>query len=101
MTLGALLLGMPLPLVAVQILWINLATDTFLVIPLGVEPPRGNVMRHDPDDPDAPILNHYMIGQMIVSAMTIAGLTLAVFAYFNSAHGLHYARSAAGCLCLL
>lgn len=93
-TLGALLLGMPLPLVAVQILWINLATDTFLVIPLGVEPPRGNVMRHDPDDPDAPILNRYMIGQMIVSAMTIAGLTLAVFAYFNSAHGLHYARSA-------
>ena len=51
-------------------------------------------MQHDPDDPDAPILNRYMIGQMIVSAMTIAGLTLAVFAYFNSAHGLHYARSA-------
>lgn len=93
-TLGALLLGMPLPLVAVQILWINLATDTFLVIPLGVEPPRGNVMQHDPDDPDAPILNRYMIGQMIVSAMTIAGLTLAVFAYFNSVYGLHYARSA-------
>lgn len=93
-TLGALLLGMPLPLVAVQILWINLATDTFLVIPLGVEPPRGNVMRHDPDDPDAPILNRYMIGQMIVSAMTIAGLTLAVFAYFNNVYGLHYARSA-------
>ena len=93
-TLGALLLGMPLPLVAVQILWINLATDTFLVIPLGVEPPRGNVMRHGPDDPDAPILNRYMIGQMIVSAVTIAGLTLAVFAYFNNVYGLHYARSA-------
>ena len=43
-TLGALIIGLPLPLVAVQILWINLATDTFLVIPLGVEPPRGNVM---------------------------------------------------------
>lgn len=94
-TLGALILGLPLPLVAVQILWINLATDTFLVIPLGVEPPRGNVMKHDPDDPDAPILNRYMIGQMIASAMTIAVVALSVFAYFNHVHGLHYARSAA------
>lgn len=93
-TLGALIIGLPLPLVAVQILWINLATDTFLVIPLGVEPPRGNVMEHDPDDPEAPILNGYMVGQMIVSAMTIAAISLAVFAYFNSVHGLHYARSA-------
>ncbi len=93
-TLGALLLGLPLPLVAVQILWINLATDTFLVIPLGVEPPRGNVMRRDPDDPAAPILNRYMVGQMIVSALVIAGVSLSVFAYFNHVHGLHYARSA-------
>ena len=93
-TLGALLLGLPLPLVAVQILWINLATDTFLVIPLGVEPPRGNVMRRDPDDPAAPILDRYMVGQMIVSALVIAGVSLSVFAYFNYVHGLHYARSA-------
>lgn len=93
-TLGALIIGLPLPLVAVQILWINLATDTFMVIPLGVEPPRGNVMRHAPDHPDAPILNRYMIGQMIVSALTIALVTLVAFDYFNSEHGLHYARSA-------
>ena len=94
MTLGALIIGLPLPLVAVQILWINLATDTFMVIPLGVEPPRGNVMRHAPDHPDAPILNRYMVGQMIVSALTIALVTLVAFDYFNSEHGLHYARSA-------
>lgn len=93
-TIGALLLGLPLPLVAVQILWINLATDTFLVIPLGVEPPRGNVMKRPPDDPAAPILNGYMIGQMIVSAISIALVTLATFIYFNSAHNLDYARSA-------
>lgn len=93
-TVGALLMGLPLPLVAVQILWINLATDTFLVIPLGVEPPRGNVMRHQPDDPDAPILNRYMIGQMVVSALTIAVVTLATFIYFYHSLGLHYARSA-------
>lgn len=93
-TLGALIIGLPLPLVAVQILWINLATDTFMVIPLGVEPPRGNVMRHAPDHPDAPILNKYMIAQMVVSALTIALVTLVTFDYFNSEHGLHYARSA-------
>ena len=93
-TLGALLLGMPLPLVAVQILWINLATDSFLVIPLGVEPPRGDIMKRPPDHPDAPILNRPMIVQMIVSSITIAVVTLATFAYFNASHGLDYARSA-------
>lgn len=93
-TLGALLLGMPLPLLAVQILWINLATDTFLVIPLGVEPPRGDVMRRKPDHPDAPILNKFQAGQMVLSAVVIAATVLITYVYFNNVHDLNYARSA-------
>lgn len=91
---GALILGMPLPLVAVQILWINLATDTFMVIPLGVEPPRGDVMKRHPDHPDAPLLDKHLIGMMITSAVSIALIALVTFGYFNASHGLGYARSA-------
>ena len=93
-TLGALLMGMELPLVAVQILWINLATDTFLVIPLGVEPPRGDVMKRKPDHPDAPILNAPMIGQMVLSSIIMAVVVLSTFVYFNHYHDMTYARSA-------
>lgn len=93
-TMGALLFGLPLPLMAVQILWINLVTDTFLVIPLGVEPPRGDIMKRPPDQPGAPILDRYLIAQMIVSALTISIVALTTFAYFNASHDLDYARSA-------
>lgn len=93
-TLGALLMGLPLPLVAVQILWINLATDTFLVIPLGVEPARGDIMKRPPDHPGAPILDRYLIGQMVTSAVTIAVISLAAFVHFNNRGDLSYARSA-------
>lgn len=93
-TLGALLIGVPLPLVAVQILWINLATDTFMVIPLGIEPARGDIMKHKPAKPNAPILNKYMIGFMSVSAVTIMLVTLSVFIFFRNNYNDDYARSA-------
>lgn len=93
-TFGALLLGLPLPLVPVQILWINLATDTFLVIPLGVEPSRGDVMKRPPAQPNAPLLSKFMLGQIALSSLTIAAITLTVYAIFRSSYGLDYARSA-------
>lgn len=94
-TIGALLIGLPLPLAAVQILWINLATDTFLVIPLGLEPARGDVMNRPPGNPNAGILNQFMVGQMILSASLIAIVTLAFFGWFYYTEGIDTARSAA------
>lgn len=93
-TLGALLLGLPLPLVPVQILWINLATDTFLVIPLGVEPSRGDVMKRPPAQPNASLLSKFMLGQIVLSSLTIAAITLTVYTIFRSSYDLDYARSA-------
>src|SRR5690606_31600905 len=40
--IAALLIGLPLPVTAVMILWVNLVTDTALVIPLGLEPAEGD-----------------------------------------------------------
>lgn len=93
--IGALLIGMPLPVVAVQILWINLATDTFMVIPLGLEPGDKHIMKQPPAHPNAPILTRFMISRIIISAVTIAAITLGVFALFLHMHGEAEARSAA------
>ena len=93
--LGALIIGMPLPVVAVQILWINLATDTFMVIPLGLEPGDKNIMKKQPADPNAPILTKYMLSRILVIALTMATITLTVFGLFLNWHSEAEARSAA------
>ncbi len=49
-------LGLPLPLVAVQILWINLVTDGLPALALGVEPAEPDAMRRPPRPPTESIL---------------------------------------------
>ncbi|MGH8978335.1 MAG: cation-translocating P-type ATPase, partial [Acidimicrobiia bacterium] len=50
------LMGLPLPLLPVQILWINLVTDGLPAIALGLEPAEANVMQRRPRDPRESIL---------------------------------------------
>ena len=53
---GALLLGLPLILIPVQILWINLITDGLTALALGIEPAEQDAMQRRPRDPEEPIL---------------------------------------------
>jgi Ca2+-transporting ATPase len=75
--LVAPLLGMPLPLLPVQILWMNLVTDGLPALALGVEAPEKHVMSRPPRPPDAPILGRGMIIQVLVIGALIAGLSIA------------------------
>lgn len=93
--IGALVIGMPLPLVPVQILWINLVTDTSMVIPLGLEPGERDSMRQKPKAPDAPILDRFLIGRMVLVASTMAVLTLSLYAIFSAQYGHDYGRTIA------
>jgi len=93
--IGALLIGVPIPLVPVQILWVNLVTDTSLVIPIGLEPGEKTVMKHRPKRPDAPILSRHMIGRMILMALTMAAVTLTLYVMFTNKYGVDYGRTIA------
>ena len=55
--LGAGLAGLPLPLLPIQILWLNLVTDTFPALALAAEPAVENVMRRPPRDPRGDIVS--------------------------------------------
>lgn len=91
--LGALLIGMPLPLAAVQLLWINLVTDTLMVIPLGLEPGEKTVMTDKPRSPRSPILDRFTIQRMILVASTMAAVSLVTFQFYHQAHDADYART--------
>lgn len=93
--LGALVIGVPVPLVAVQILWVNLVTDTPMVIPIGLEPGEKTVMKHKPAAPNAPILSSYIISRMLLMAFTMAALTLTMYVVFRNEYGTDYGRTIA------
>lgn len=91
----ALVLGMPPPILAVQILWVNLVTDTAMVIPLGLEPGESDLMKRKPRRPTKPILGKVIITRMILIAIVMASVTLGFFAYFNQFMSEEYARTVA------
>ncbi len=77
----ATLLGMPLPLATVQILYINLATDGLPALALSVDPPEGDLMRRGPRDPRSGIFTRPVAVLMAVGGIWLALVNLALFAW--------------------
>jgi P-type Ca2+ transporter type 2C len=77
-----LVLGWPLPLLAVQILWINLVSDGFPYLALTVEPKEEGLLDRKPIGKNVKILNKEMLW-LIVTISTVAGvMTLGVFGWY-------------------
>ncbi|MFW9843323.1 MAG: cation-translocating P-type ATPase, partial [Candidatus Thorarchaeota archaeon] len=68
-----IMLGLPLPITAIQILWLNLATDGFPALALGVDPPEEGVMDREPRKPGAKMMDRGMV-TFIISAGFVAFL---------------------------
>jgi len=96
-SIGSLVIGLPLPLAPVQILWINLVTDTSMVIPLGLEPGEKRNMRRPPQAADSPLLSKFMITRILLVAATMATLTLWIYSTYSNQYGHGYGRTAAFC----
>ncbi|HLE85858.1 MAG TPA: cation-transporting P-type ATPase [Thermoanaerobaculia bacterium] len=73
--------GLPLPLLPLQILWLNLVTDVFPALALAMEPAEPDVMRRPPRDPDAAILSRRFLLLTGSYSVLLAGLAIAIFSW--------------------
>lgn len=87
-TLGALLISGVQILLPIQILWINMVTDSLMVIPIGLEPPEREFMSQKPEPKNAPILSKVLISRMAVMSITMSVIGLGVY-YYASNHFSH------------
>ena len=78
---GATLLGMPLPLATVQILYINLATDGLPALALSVDPPEADLMRRSPRDPRVGIFTRPVVILMVMGGIWLALVNLLLFSW--------------------
>jgi Ca2+-transporting ATPase len=77
----ATVIGLPLPLLPVQILWINLVTDGLPALALAVDPVDPEIMKRPPRHPSARFLDRDRIILMSVQGLFVALITIAAFAY--------------------
>jgi len=75
------LAGLPLPLLPLQILWLNLVTDTFPALALALEPAEPGIMRRPPRDPDQTILSPRFLRAISGYAGLITLSTLGAYAW--------------------
>ena len=74
-----ILLGLPAPLTAVQILWVNLITDTLPAIALGMDPDDPDVMKEKPRDPKESIFSKGSGSFTVLNGLLIGFITLFAF----------------------
>ncbi len=90
-----LILGLESPLLAIQLLWINLVTDSFPAIALGLEPIDKDIMKKKPIDSKKSIFADGLWGKIFVEGIMIGMLTLFAFSLGNKLFGLEVGRTMA------
>jgi len=78
---ATMIAGLPLPLTAVQILYVNLATDGLPAIALAVDPPEPDIMRRRPRKPGTGILSKDVVGLMVLGGLWSMIVNLGIFVW--------------------
>ena len=90
----SLMAGMPLPLLAVQLLWLNLVTNGIQDVALAFEPARGNELSVPPRPPKDRIFNRIMIERVLLSAFLMGCVAFVVFSWMmNQGYTVEQARN--------
>ena len=90
-----LVLGLKSPLLAIQLLWINLVTDSFPAIAIGLEPPEKDIMTRKPVDSKKGIFADGLWNKIIIEGIMLGMLTLVAFSIGNKYYSLEVGRTMA------
>ena len=77
----AILFDMPMPLVAIQLLWLNVVTDGLQDISLSFEPAETNIMQEKPRDPKESLFDKELLSEILVAGLSIGLIVFGVWAY--------------------
>ncbi|MCM3903911.1 MAG: cation-transporting P-type ATPase [Pyrinomonadaceae bacterium] len=87
MIFTAIAVGLPLPLLPLQILWMNLVTDVFPALALAVEPASQDLMKQPPRDPNTRLLSRRFMVLIGWQAGMLAALALGAYAWALETYG--------------
>ena len=90
-----LLMGLESPLLAIQLLWINLVTDSIPAIALGLEPPESGIMNRKPRNPKKSLFADGLWSKILLEGTMLGIFTLFCFSIGNKLYGLEIARTMA------
>ena len=95
---AAAFLGMPIPLLPIQVLWMNLVTDGLPALALGIDPPTSGIMNRRPRQKDEGIFSKGLGGIIVASGFLIGASSLLAFATaLYLTRSLETARTTAFC----
>ncbi len=90
-----LVLGLKSPLLAIQLLWINLVTDSLPAIALGLEPVDKDIMNKKPRDSKKGLFADGLWSKIFIEGTMIGMLTLLAFSLGNNLYGVEVGRTMA------
>ncbi len=93
LVLVAAVVGWPVPLIPIQLLWINLITDGIPALALAMEKPAADVMRRRPRPPNEPFFTHKRGARILFHGLLMATVMIAGFAYAFAEAGIAYAQA--------
>lgn len=91
--LFAMILGLPLPLAAIQILWVNLVTDGLPAMALGMDQAEGDVMKRKPRSPNEGVFARGLTWKIVSRGFMIGLVTLAAFWFVYQEHDADLTRA--------
>jgi len=97
----SILMNLPVPLIPIQLLWLNLVTDSFPALALGTEKGEADIMKQKPRRSDEPILDKSMVIGIIVQSIALVVSVLGIYTwalnkfpdYATNPEHLAYART--------
>ncbi len=91
----ALIIGLPLPMLPIQVLWAHLIISVLLAIPLGTESHEKTSLIDLPLPVNSPLFDRYRVSRLIVSSTSMAVITLGYYIAFSNIYDVEYGRTIA------